>query len=89
MMLHRRLTEARAAQARAAQARERLTVSVRHIESQVYARPLACVGMAAGSGWALGRLSVHPWQNVSMAYRTASQAWPWVAQLLALARDRP
>jgi hypothetical protein len=60
MSLFRRLGEVRAARARVAAHRAELAIPAAALLARGHRHPLATVGAAAGAGFVLGRLNVHP-----------------------------
>lgn len=60
MKLLRELTKVRAAQARVAAHRAELATPAAALLARGHRYPLATVGAAAGAGFVLGRLNVHP-----------------------------
>lgn len=60
MSLPKQLQAVRAAQARAREARHELAVPAQALLSRGYRYPLTTVGAAAGAGFVLGQLNVHP-----------------------------
>ncbi|MBV8157545.1 MAG: hypothetical protein JO278_07810 [Dyella sp.] len=60
MSLFKQLQAVRNAQTRSRQARHELAVSAQALLSRGQRYPLTTVGMAAGAGFVLGQLNVHP-----------------------------
>ncbi len=60
MSLSGQLARVRAAQQRLEQAREEVTVPAAALLARGYRHPLSSVGVAAGAGFLLARLDVHP-----------------------------
>lgn len=60
MSLVKQLQAVRSAQTRSQQARQELAVPAQALLSRGQRYPLTTVGMAAGAGFVLGQLNVHP-----------------------------
>ncbi len=60
MSLFKQLQAVRSAQSRSQQARQDLAVPAQALLSRGQRYPLTTVGMAAGAGFVLGQLNVHP-----------------------------
>lgn len=60
MIIFEQLHAVRAAQARAHQARQELAAPAQALLSRGQRNPLVTVGVAAGAGFVLGQLNVHP-----------------------------
>ncbi|MFC4525579.1 hypothetical protein ISN76_00240 [Dyella halodurans] len=60
MSIFKQLQAVRVAQARSQQARQELAVPAQALLARGQGHPLATVGVAAGAGFVLGQLNVHP-----------------------------
>jgi hypothetical protein len=60
MSIFRRLSKVKLAQARMTAARQQLSTPAAALLARGHAYPLTTVGTAAGAGFVLGRLNVHP-----------------------------
>ena len=60
MSIFKRLTKVKVAQARMTAARHQLSTPTAALLARGHAHPLTTVGTAAGAGFVLGRLNVHP-----------------------------
>ncbi len=91
MSAFKQLTRVRMAQARMAQARQHVGEPAGALLARAHERPLAAVGIAAGAGFALGSLDLHPLRvpgvtsllsgGLAGAVAHGSQ---WLAELAAL-----
>ncbi|WP_243048492.1 hypothetical protein [Dyella sp. RRB7] len=87
MSLIKQLHAVRAAQARAVEARHELAVPAQALLSRGQRYPLATVGVAAGAGFVLGQLNVHPLRVPGLGALLSGTAAELVSQGVRLAAE--
>jgi hypothetical protein len=87
MTIWRRWTEVRLAQARVARARSVLAAPASTLLHRARHRPLLWVGIAAGSGYLMGRLALRPWRIPGVLALLGGEALDLSTKVMALARE--
>lgn len=87
MSLAKQLHAVRTAKKRAQQARHELAVPAQALLSRGHRYPLTTVGMAAGAGFVLGQLNVHPLRVPGLGALLSGTAAEVVGQAARLLAD--
>jgi hypothetical protein len=87
MSLIKQLHAVREAQGRAQNAREEVAVPAQALLSRGQQYPLTTVGMAAGAGFVLGQLNVHPLRVPGLGALLSGTAAEVVGQAVRLAAE--
>lgn len=87
MSIFKQMRAVNEAQARAAQARAELAVPAQALLARGQRYPLTTVGMAAGAGFVLGQLNVHPLRVPGLGALLSGTAAEVVGQAVRLAAE--
>lgn len=87
MSLFKQLKAVRVAQVRAQDAREELALPAQALLARGQRHPLTTVGMAAGAGFVLGKLNVHPLRVPGLGALLSGTAAEVVGQAMRLVAE--